>query len=109
MILILHGERHPETRGRGQYERISWDEALDIVAGEMKRIQTTYGKEAITGMRSSHHNWGIIGYHISVFNRFMNLLGYTMIDNNPDSWEGWYWGAAHAYGFYWRLGHAGTI
>ncbi len=24
--------------------------------------------------------------------------------DNPDSWEGWHWGATHAYGFYWRLG-----
>ncbi|MFC1910948.1 molybdopterin-dependent oxidoreductase, partial [Chloroflexota bacterium] len=23
---------------------------------------------------------------------------------NPDSWEGWMWGAAHTYGFYWRMG-----
>jgi len=100
----IKGERHCETRGMAGYERISWDEALDTISGEMKRIQTTYGKEAITGTRSSHHNWGIIGYHFSVFFRFMNMLGFTLIDNNPDSWEGWYWGAAHAYGFYWRLG-----
>ncbi len=98
------GERHPENRGRASYRRISWDEALAIVAGEMKRIQKKYGKEAITGTRSSHHNWGILGYHFSVFFRFFHMLGFTMIDPNPDSWEGWYWGAAHAYGFYWRLG-----
>ncbi|MDP2916476.1 MAG: molybdopterin-dependent oxidoreductase [Dehalococcoidia bacterium] len=96
--------RRTENRGMPGYVRISWDEALDIVAGEIKRIQTTYGKEAITGTRSSHHNWGIIGYHFSVFLRFMTMLGFTPIDNNPDSWEGWYWGASHAYGFYWRLG-----
>ncbi len=98
------GERHPETRGKAGYKRISWDEALDIIAGEMKRIQSTYGKEAVTGTRSSHHNWGILNYHFSVFFRFFNLLGFTLIDNNPDSWEGWYWGSSHAYGFYWRLG-----
>ncbi|MFC1932196.1 molybdopterin-dependent oxidoreductase, partial [Chloroflexota bacterium] len=23
---------------------------------------------------------------------------------NADSWEGWVWGATHAYGFYWKLG-----
>ncbi len=44
------GDRHPETRGKSGYERISWDEALDIVAGEMKRIRSTYGPEAITAI-----------------------------------------------------------
>ena len=33
------GERHPENRGKSGYVRISWDEALDIVSSEMKRIQ----------------------------------------------------------------------
>ena len=42
-----NGDRHPETRGKSGYERISWDEALDIVAGEMKRIREKYGPEAI--------------------------------------------------------------
>jgi molybdopterin guanine dinucleotide-containing S/N-oxide reductase-like protein len=100
----IGGDRHIENRGKSAYVRIPWDEALDIIAAEFKRIQQTYGKEAITGTRSSHHNWGILGYHFSVFFRFFFMLGFTLIDNNPDSWEGWYWGAAHAYGFQWRLG-----
>ena len=98
------GDRHIEARGLAGYERTSWGEALDIIAGEIKRIQQTYGKESITGTRSSHHNWGNLGYHFSVYFRFMHRLGFTLIENNPDSWEGWYWGAAHAYGFHWRLG-----
>jgi len=52
------GDRHTETRGKAGYERISWDEALDIVAGEMKRIRSKYGPEAVTAITSSHHNWG---------------------------------------------------
>jgi anaerobic dimethyl sulfoxide reductase subunit A len=34
-------------RGRDDWVRISWDEALDIVAGELKRIKETYGNESI--------------------------------------------------------------
>src|ERR1035437_420233 len=52
------GERHPEMRGNDEYVRISWDEALDLVAGEITRIRKTYGAAAITAMASSHHNWG---------------------------------------------------
>ena len=44
-----NGERHPELRGKDEYVRISWDEALDLVAGEIKRIRETYGPAAITG------------------------------------------------------------
>jgi len=98
------GDRHPETRGKSEYERISWDEALDIVAGEMKRIRTTYGPAAIGAMRSSHHNWGLLSYKLGAFGRFFELLGHTFMFDNPDSWEGWIWGCVHTWGFYWRLG-----
>ncbi len=98
------GERHPENRGKSEYVRISWDEALDLVADEMKRIRSTYGPEAIMSRCSSHHEWGHIGYKFRTWGRFFNLLGFTDIFDNPDSWEGWLWGTAHAYGFWWRLG-----
>jgi molybdopterin guanine dinucleotide-containing S/N-oxide reductase-like protein len=97
-------ERHPENRGKSGYRRLSWDEALDIVAAEMKRIRAEYGPSAIMSRPSSHHNWGNFGYRTSVWARFFNLIGFTEILDNPDSWEGWHWGSAHAYGFFWRLG-----
>jgi len=99
-----NGDRHPETRGKSGYQRISWDEALDIVAGEMNRIRDTYGPSAILAMTSSHHNWGNVGYKLSTFMRFFNVLGFTSVFDNPDSWEGFHWGAVHTYGFYWNLG-----
>ena len=98
------GERNPQNRGKSGYVRISWEEALDIVAGEFKRVIDTYGGSAITGLTSSHHNWGIVGYKMGPFHRFMHMLNYTPTLDNPDSWEGWHWGATHSYGFYWRLG-----
>ena len=36
-----------ELRGRDEWVRISWNEALDAVAGEIKRIKETYGNESI--------------------------------------------------------------
>ncbi|MBW1802155.1 MAG: molybdopterin-dependent oxidoreductase, partial [Deltaproteobacteria bacterium] len=99
-----NGNRNPQNRGKSKYERISWDEALDIVSGEIKRVRDKYGPAAISGLTSSHHNWGIVGYKAGPFSRFFNIIGYTPVLDNPDSWEGWHWGATHAYGFYWRLG-----
>ena len=35
-------------RGSGEFERISWDEALDIIAEKWKYTLDTYGSEAFT-------------------------------------------------------------
>lgn len=98
------GERNPQNRGISGYERISWNEALDIVAGEIKRVKGTYGPGSIMNSHSSHHTWGNIGGYFSAHYRFMNSIGYTKMLINPDSWEGWYWGAVHHYGYSMRLG-----
>ena len=39
--------------------------------------------------------------------RFGNLIGFTRVHHNPDSWEGWYWGAMHHYGNSMRVGVSG--
>jgi molybdopterin guanine dinucleotide-containing S/N-oxide reductase-like protein len=98
------GERHPENRGKSGYVRISWDEALDTVGNELKRIRAKYGAEAVAFMSSSHHNAGSMGTHRSTLNRFFRMIGSTDYFDNPDSWEGWLWGSTHVWGFYWRMG-----
>jgi molybdopterin guanine dinucleotide-containing S/N-oxide reductase-like protein len=98
------GGRNNQNRGKSGYERISWEEALAIVAGEIKRVRETYGPEAVAYMSSSHHNAGSMGTHRSTLNRFFKMIGATDYFDNPDSWEGWLWGAAHTWGFFWRMG-----
>jgi anaerobic selenocysteine-containing dehydrogenase len=100
-----NGERNEENRGISGYERISWDEALEIVSKEIIRIKRDFGPGAILSTASSHHLWGNIGYRFSALFRFMNLAGFTYADHNPDSWEGWHWGGMHNWGFSWRLGN----
>jgi trimethylamine-N-oxide reductase (cytochrome c) len=102
------GERNPQNRGVSGYERISWDEALDIVASEIQRVKTQHGQGSILASHGSHHTWGNIGYYISAAFRFFNAIGYTRVVHNPDSWEGWYWGAMHHYGYSMRLGQTET-
>jgi trimethylamine-N-oxide reductase (cytochrome c) len=92
------GERNPQNRGTSGYERISWDEALDIVAGEIQRVKHEHGPGAIMNGSGSHHTWGALGYWLSARLRFFNTIGSTIIVHNPDSWEGWFWGAAHHWG-----------
>jgi trimethylamine-N-oxide reductase (cytochrome c) len=98
------GDRHPENRGKSGYERISWEEALTIVAGEMERLRSLHGPAAIGALDQDHHNWGIVGYRFGPYFRFFNTIGFTEVLHNPDSWEGWHWGAPHVYGYWWQLG-----
>lgn len=48
----------PELRGREPFVEVSWDQALDIVAGELKRVKTDYGNQAIFG---GSYGWGSAG------------------------------------------------
>jgi len=109
----VNGERNEELRGEPQpggdpnypgYERISWDEALDIVGSEILRTKREYGPGAMLFEPSSHHLWGNVGYRHSNSYRFYSTLGMTYGDHNPDSWEGWHWGAMHSWGMSNRLG-----
>ena len=102
------GERNFQNRGISGYVRISWEEALDIVANEIKRVKRDYGPGAILNGSGSHHLWGILGYWLSARLRFFNNIGWTPVAHNPDSWEGWYWGAMHHWGQSMHLGATET-
>ncbi|BAS26235.1 molybdopterin-dependent oxidoreductase [Limnochorda pilosa] len=71
------GGGQKELRGRDEWVRISWDEALDIVASEIKRIKETHGNRAIflTG-------GGEIG-------RTLNLAGGSVGHWGTTSWGSW--------------------
>ncbi len=93
------GERHPETRGTSKYVRISWDEALDIVAKEILRVKKHYGPTAILSQSDGHGETKVVHGPHGCFNKLLSLLGgYTLQTRNADSWEGWYWGAKHVWG-----------
>ncbi|MBK6863698.1 MAG: molybdopterin-dependent oxidoreductase [Ideonella sp.] len=102
------GERNCEQRGISGYVRISWDEALNIVAKEIQRVKRDFGPGAIMCNHGSHHTWGNVGYYISAAYKFFNAIGTTKVMHNPDSWEGWYWGAMHHFGHSMRLGQTET-
>ncbi len=103
-----NGARNPQNRGKSGYEPISWDTALDIVANEIKRQKREYGPGSIAVSHGSHHTWGNIGYYLSALFRFSNAIGMTRVHHNPDSWEGWYWGAVHHWGHTLRVGQSET-
>src|SRR6185503_8904126 len=55
-----NGARNPQNRGKSGYVRISWDEALDLIAGEIKRMKRDYGPGVMAVSHGSHHTWGNI-------------------------------------------------
>lgn len=93
------GERNPQNRGVSKYERISWDEALGIMTGEIKRMYSTYGPYAILSQGDGHGETKIVHGTHGCQNKLLNLLGgFTQQIRNSDSWEGSYWGAKHTWG-----------
>lgn len=101
------GERNVQNRGKSGYVRIGWDEALDIVAGEIQRMKKEHGLGSIAVFHPAHHQWGNLNYWLLALFRFSNLIGATKMGFSPISWEGWYWGATHHFGNNLRLGTPG--
>ncbi|MDP2916315.1 MAG: molybdopterin-dependent oxidoreductase [Dehalococcoidia bacterium] len=103
------GKGKYDNRGIAEFVRISWDEALELVAGEIKRIKEGYGNSAIAYLtHTTHTTWGTIhgmGTEYTVVPRFLNILGgYTEYVPGTSSWAGWVSGAAFMYGYWWANG-----
>ena len=93
------GELHPENRGKSGYVRISWDEATNIIASEIKRVRNKYGPYAVMPIGGMHGETKNIHQSHHMPEYLFALLGnYTEHARNADSWEGWYWGAKHVWG-----------
>ena len=90
-----NGERNPQNRGISGYERISWDEALDLVASEITRAKQMHGPGAILNGSGSHHTWGAPGLLAERPSAFLQLhrfypghaqpglLGRLVLGRNP--------------------------
>lgn len=67
--------RRQELRGRDEFVALDWDEVLDLLAQELRRVYQQYGAEAIYG---GSYGWGSAGrfHHAqSQVHRFLNTLG----------------------------------
>ena len=88
-----------QNRGKSKYVRISWDESTDIIVRELKRIKKQYGPEAVLSQADIHGEGKTVHQYHGAANKLLALLGgYTLQMRNPDSWEGWAWGAKHVWG-----------
>jgi anaerobic selenocysteine-containing dehydrogenase len=93
------GERNPQNRGVSTFERISWDEATNLIVSELERVRGTYGPFAVLCQCDGHGESKLIHKPHGANEDLLKLLGgYTLQVRNTDSWEGWNWGAKHAWG-----------
>ncbi len=67
---LKHPLKRVGERGSGEWERITWDEALDTIAAKLSEIKESDGAEALVWHRGAaiQHIWG----HVK---RFMNVYG----------------------------------
>jgi len=68
----------PHQREAEAFERISWDEALDTIAGRLAEISRKYGPESILPY-SYAGTIGVLGYG-SMDRRFFHRLGASQLD-----------------------------
>ncbi|WP_071461056.1 molybdopterin-dependent oxidoreductase [Bacillus massilinigeriensis] len=63
--------RYPLKRVNGSFERISWEDALDEIAAEMKRYKQQYGSLSIL----HSHDYANAGFLTNLDSRFFNCFG----------------------------------
>ena len=93
---LTHPLRRTGPRGSGQFERISWDEALETVARELLRVRATYGNAAILdGSRSGAQS---VLHGRAAAQRFLTMFGgYTDLWSNMSA-EAEIFSIRHTYG-----------
>jgi anaerobic dimethyl sulfoxide reductase subunit A len=85
------------VRGEGKFQRVSWDEALDFVANELKRVKETYGPSAIL-LKTGGGDVTLVHGAGRTVERLLNLFeGYTGTWGSH-SWEAAMFASAVTYG-----------
>ncbi|UCD76972.1 MAG: molybdopterin-dependent oxidoreductase [Desulfobacterales bacterium] len=94
---LMFPQKRIGERGGGKFERISWDEALDTLAAELKRVKETHGNAGIFlatggGYLAGLHNGGLAAQ------RLLNQFGGCVTHYGNISSEGAVWASLTQYG-----------
>lgn len=104
---LLYPMKRVGERGRGEFERIGWDEALDTIAREWTRIRDAYGPGsryvnyatgvagALSGGQCARRLLALDGGYLARYNSYSTacisqvsklMYGTTMTGNAPEDW-----------------------
>jgi anaerobic selenocysteine-containing dehydrogenase len=85
---FVHGPnrlRHPLKRvgkkGTAEFERISWDEALDTIHGRVSQIIDRYGSQALLPLNYAGPHGMLAGDSMSL--RFFHRIGASLLSRSP--------------------------
>lgn len=65
----------PDGRGAGDFVRVTWDEAIDLVAKEITRVRAEYGQEALFAGSYGWKSPGKLHNCQTLLRRMLNLTG----------------------------------
>ena len=85
-LRVLYPQRRVGPKGSGQFERISWDEAIGTIAERFRAIIAAHGAEAILPY-SYAGTMGALSY-ASMDRRFFHYLGASLLDRTICSTTG---------------------
>ncbi len=66
---LLYPMKRTDARGKGRWQRITWDEALDTIAQRLRSIEAEFGEESIVLATGTNRGW------VRYFMRFTNAYG----------------------------------
>lgn len=70
-----HGPGPDSARGHEEFVEVGWDEALDLVARELRRVRDQHSNEAIFGGSYGWASAGRFHHAQSQLHRFLNVFG----------------------------------
>ncbi len=76
-LRILHPLKRRGPKGKGEFQRISWDQALDEIANKYREIISNFGAEAILPY-SYAGTMGVVQFHAG--HPFFHRLGASKLD-----------------------------
>lgn len=72
---LKEGIASRDRRGEDKWVRVSWDEALDLIAAELKRVYAEYGPSAIFGQSYGWKSPGTVNSASTLQRRLLTLCG----------------------------------
>ena len=93
---ILYPMRRVDDKGKGKFQRISWDEALDSVARELIRVRESYGPEAVIYISMGGDLTSLHTY--KPMNRLLSMSGGCTVTWGVTSFQGGIAASLFSYG-----------